>query len=286
MKSIANQVISQYQGLLATGKPTKPEEYTVLAAIVAKIHNKQPELPADYRILSLATGTKCIGENLVDENGYLIRDSHAEVLARRGLQRLLLQNALYLIKKKQMKAKKPQQDIIEKGEEEQEQEEKEDEKLLPLRWNHTPSSSSFSTPFSLKSHWQIFLYVSDSPCGDASIYPTKKGDIKYTGAKLTPHTSHSHLLLLDNVEEGEEEDDEERQRPLEDGIKSCSSSSRKMNQRRKLTRRDENGLLIELDEQILGEVRTKSTRSSVIAPTNSMSCSDKICRWHHLGLQG
>lgn len=39
------------------------------------------------RVLSIATGTKCLSFSKLDAAGRLIHDSHAEVLARRGFLR-------------------------------------------------------------------------------------------------------------------------------------------------------------------------------------------------------
>lgn len=58
------------------GKPTA-EDVTVLAAIVLKSGDNTVSL------VSLATGTKCIGHRQRQEDGTIVHDLHAEVLVRR-----------------------------------------------------------------------------------------------------------------------------------------------------------------------------------------------------------
>ena len=225
-KDLATVVLDHYDKLLANGKPVKDEEFTVMAAFVAKITTKVDENGLEshtqpiLKVISMATGTKCVGEVLIDGKGYIIPDSHAEVLARKALVRYLLYSIIALVRdpKLQDKADFPLMKIEERD-------------------------SLF--PFKIKPTWQFYLFVSDNPCGDACIYSTRTGELAFTGAKL----SHAHNL----------------------------------NEQAFL---NENGLVIEPSDQLLGECRTKSTRSDIAHPTSSMSCSDKICRWRHVGLQG
>lgn len=58
-------------------RPIKDKEWTVLAAIIM-----ENTLSEEWKIVSLATGTKSIGASLMNKNGYLLNDCHAEVLAR------------------------------------------------------------------------------------------------------------------------------------------------------------------------------------------------------------
>lgn len=64
--------------------PTK-NEWTVLSAIL--VHNSADD---HFSVVSLGTGTKCMPSASLDCTGYLVNDSHAEVLARRGFLRFLL----------------------------------------------------------------------------------------------------------------------------------------------------------------------------------------------------
>jgi hypothetical protein len=79
---------SAYRALPPKGKP-QPHEWTVLAAFVAEA----PEGGGALRCASLATGTKCVGMSGMCARGLVVNDCHAEVLARRALQRALLLEA-------------------------------------------------------------------------------------------------------------------------------------------------------------------------------------------------
>lgn len=81
---IARCCLNHFRSLPKTGMPTT-SEWTVLSAIL--VHNS---IDDQFNVVSLGTGTKCIPRNSLDSTGYLVNDSHAEVLARRGMLRFLL----------------------------------------------------------------------------------------------------------------------------------------------------------------------------------------------------
>ena len=109
---IAQAVFDTYIKLPAGGKPRNTEEFTVLAGIVASFPRKNEAISDsnnnEHLTISLATGTKCIGSELAarDKEGRLLRDSHAEVLARRGLLRNLLITAKDLMRMEREKKAK------------------------------------------------------------------------------------------------------------------------------------------------------------------------------------
>lgn len=267
--TVAAKVISTFRCCPGNGKP-KAEgdsiiEFTVLASIVAKINSSQrangPKgdvlrthdtlIHTDVTVISLATGTKCAGKNREDVNGYITSDSHAEVLARRGLVRWLAKCIAAAQKNPKLFSdlsfplipiyKVDQTNVADKA------------------GNTAPIAS-----YAVKDDWTFYLYVSDCPCGDASLYPRTIQDsavVGFTGAKLIRSnmtaTSSSYQAGIQGIAHGIV-DATSQSIVTESG---CCSWERE-------------------GVQDLGVVRTKSGRSDIQVQnrTSSMSCSDKICR--------
>lgn len=243
--TVAKAVLIKYESLGKTGKP-KETEFSVLAGLVLEDERS----PADRRftVIAVATGTKCLGAKRRVSDGSLVHDSHAEVLVRRSLVRLLGQH-------------------------------------LRLALSGVNDDTCFleaspvgSGRYRLKSCSKLHLYVSDSPCGDASIYPTtietaaKEGGSKNSTAPETVDCSG-----------GCESRAAKKQKVL-DGSPVTSASAEE-----KLTYTGAKPLTFDReDTQQLGQLRLKSGRSNLRLEdrTQSMSCSDKLARWCLLGLQG
>eukprot|EP00934_Nitzschia_sp_Nitz4_P006820 Nitzschia sp. Nitz4//scaffold38_size140716//106606//107985//NITZ4_003159-RA/size140716-processed-gene-0.40-mRNA-1//1//CDS//3329550114//6810//frame0 len=210
---IAECALKHFSELPTRAKPRENCEWTVFAAIVAVRQDHPP------RVVSSATGTKCTTNRM---KGCVLHDSHAEVLARRGLMRTLW---LELV---------GQTNSVES------------DKLLL-------EASTTSEKHRLRADTHLFLYVSDSPCGDASIYATgtEKDNVLFTGAKV---------IVSGNIS-----DVQDTNHKLLEG----TSVAREQTQE-------------------LGKLRTKSGRSNLPSHlrSTSMSCSDKVALWGMIGLQG
>jgi hypothetical protein len=136
---------------------------------------------SDLLVISIATGTKCAGKGKEDLHGFITSDSHAEVLARRGFVRWLSKCVL-AIQNCPMLHSDPQFPLEISN------------KNVPVDNKDINKSTA---PYTLKKNWQFYLYVSDSPCGDASIYPRmiKTNQVAgFTGAKLIRPDTSSHLI--------------------------------------------------------------------------------------------
>lgn len=223
---IASCALDHYTQHLSRGKPKPNLEWTVYAAIVAERDGAKTNSNEAW-VVSCATGTKCTAHRV---QGCVLHDCHAEVLARRGLLRVLWT------------------EIAVKTSLHQESGEKAPKALL----EDLPDGSG---RLRLRADTRLHLYISCSPCGDASIYPLADDQVMlHTGAKVIV----SQESEIDATVCGGE-----------DRLLQGTSVAREK-------------------VQSLGKIRTKSGRSNLPAShrSTSMSCSDKIVQWSALGLQG
>ncbi|XP_050676531.1 double-stranded RNA-specific editase Adar isoform X2 [Leptidea sinapis] len=110
----------------------------VLAGFVITVDNS----PQNAKVIAVTTGTKCVSGEHMSVRGRAVNDCHAEVAARRCLQRYLYSQLLMYAN-----ADDPKQ-IIEQSD------------LEPL-----PEGG-----YKLKDNRQIHLYISTAPCGDGRIF--------------------------------------------------------------------------------------------------------------------
>ena len=256
--------------------------------------------------------------------GFVLHDCHAEVLARRGLikvlweeiieyhnitknkekgggissfkQRTLLEmddNDDFLLLMKQQKKNNGDGDDDDDDDDDDDggggggggkKEEREEQQ-----------QNNNKCMFKLKDDISLHLYISDSPCGDASIYEisqryannasddlsAKNNGLTFTGAKI---------IVPGHDDDGGGGYKEEKRSDKEDNLFSCTSticnpqmgtSSIGKNTHTKTS-------IAREKVQIKSALRLKSGRSNIPEHlrSSSMSCSDKICKWMVLGLQG
>jgi len=172
---VVEKCFEKFRKLPKQGKPTD-SQWTVLSAIVLVKSSDQKQI----KILSLATGTKCLdgSTRLKSDPGTLLHDCHAEVLARRGFMLWLVEEMLL--------AKDGLSEFI---------------------------SVVGENKYDLEEDWLIVMVSTHPPCGDAAIFvkeseksdansdeeksfvsedgpPCKKArfDLNRTGAKLVSGT--------------------------------------------------------------------------------------------------
>jgi hypothetical protein len=269
---VAACLLEAYDQLPKRGKP-QGKEWTVLAGLVvawsddgnssgaaAGVLKSYDPSYVRLEVVALATGNRCVGRSRMSATGSVVNDCHAEVLARRCLKRVLYSD-------------------------------------LKRSLHHSPNSGSTSSAsvklrileqpadvesadiecgsprvptrarLRLQKNASLHLCITETPCGDASIYETPGSESRYsktwTGAK--PANS-SHDAAESNK-----------------GASSSSSSSPSSSAATTATATTTNE-----HTQHEGCLRTKSARSDTLAAnrTLSMSCSDKIAMWGLVGLEG
>jgi hypothetical protein len=177
---VARAVLDKYAQLPRNGKPG-PQEWTILAGIVVSRGREGNVQGHDLAVVSLATGSKCLGPSKMKEGGRLLNDSHGEVLARRGLVSLLLGELGVLFGKANVKGDDRQEKHEDTGarrgvgipgvESDEDNKVKDKDKdmdmdgfLLELVEGQDPPKAR------LKPNLSLHMYVSQAPCGDASIF--------------------------------------------------------------------------------------------------------------------
>jgi tRNA-specific adenosine deaminase 1 len=128
--NIAELCLNFYGKLPNAKRLLKNSEWTIYSAIVMECEGR-------LEVVSCGTGTKCIGAQMLSENGDVLNDSHAEVVCRRAFIRFLMS---------QVRATKPS------------------EGQSIFKYDETAKL------FKLKNDVKFHLFTSSTPCGDASIY--------------------------------------------------------------------------------------------------------------------
>ncbi|XP_070494656.1 tRNA-specific adenosine deaminase 1 [Chironomus tepperi] len=130
-----SELCLNFYNKLPNGNKYKASEWTILSAICMQRDTDK------FDIVSMGTGTKCIGANMLTANGDILNDSHAEVLARRAFIRFLLHQ------------------------------------ISCVKDNNSDAKSIFQLDeknkrFKLMENVKFHMFTTSTPCGDASIYAT------------------------------------------------------------------------------------------------------------------
>lgn len=221
VEEIGKHCVSLYNKLPKTGKPIE-NEWTVLSCVV-----QYDTISESFDIVSLGTGSKCIGASKMSPSGDVMNDSHAEIYAKRGFLLYLYHNIEEAMEKKHS--------IF-----------------------HCEDGK-----FVLQGNIEFIFYSSQLPCGDASILP--KSDDDDFGDVLQSKKRQAQDDIGETESKKEKIDDIHRT-----GAKCLAHCEQDLK---------ESGM----NYHVRGQVRTKPGRGD---RTLSVSCSDKIAKWVHLGIQG
>lgn len=152
--------------------PDKSREWTVFSAICEEDKSK-----SNFRVVSAGTGTKCLSKSELNSEGYLLHDSHGEIIAIRAFKRYLISELNHFIQ-----SQSKESSIFE---------------------------GSLQEGFRIKDTIKYHFFTTHPPCGDATIFPvnqdnpnepppTKKvkivDDRSFTGAKLLGQLDGADVL--------------------------------------------------------------------------------------------
>ncbi|KAI8138465.1 adenosine deaminase/editase [Fennellomyces sp. T-0311] len=221
---VARKSIQCYRQLGKSGKPARHGDHKAEWTVLACVLQVYAKGQDDYaiQVVSLGTGLKCLPYSKLCKQGQLVHDSHAETIARRGFLSYVM-------------------DQIGKPD--------------------GPFRATGEGRVILRPGYTFHMYISQSPCGDASmtgIAETQTAESLaafQAGSKRKSTFDIAHLT--NNI---------------------YANKKRKTNLPQEAFQRGRYGF----DD--LGVLRTKPGRLDS-EPTLCMSCSDKLARWNALGIQ-
>ncbi|GAA5880203.1 hypothetical protein JCM16303_001250 [Sporobolomyces ruberrimus] len=237
---LARAVTEQYASLPANGKPRPRTNgsptWTVLAGFC--LYRTRDE-HVEAQCISIGTGLKALPHSKLPLHGDVLHDSHAEVIARRGLKLWLYDELAAAIRCARTA-------------------------FLKRRDNGT---------WRLRDEWELGLWISTLPCGDASTYSLSlAAPASAPSQSLHPQNLDSHSNMHRSLTEGAALG----MVTTRDGPTMTSSDS---NLNTPLVHRGR------VSYSSFSTLRTKPGRADS-PPTTSHSCSDKIAMWSLLGIQG
>ncbi|GAA5904997.1 hypothetical protein JCM6882_002414 [Rhodosporidiobolus microsporus] len=265
---LAKTALDTYSAISCKGgKPSRRSngqpEWTVLAAFcVFRSREEDEEGRWDVRCVSIGTGLKALPHARLPVHGDVLHDSHAEVIARRGFK-------LWLYGELEQSSRAEEDSLLERVE-----------------------GSGDEAEWRLKHGWQVGMYISTLPCGDASTYllalqaalgdATAASETAPSLTRPTPVQSPSdstpttlHPSLSTALSLGLSLS---RSSPSPAASPSSSCAPEPDVSAPSVLRG-------RLNYSSLSTLRTKPGRADS-PPTTSHSCSDKVAMWALLGAQG
>jgi tRNA-specific adenosine deaminase 1 len=257
--AVAGCVLARYQALAP--RHMTPGERTVLAGVVV-----WDGLLDCGHCVSLASGLKCLPDRAkAGTQGCVLFDAHAEVLARRGLVRWLMEQLGPALAGSTPPPSPALPDLF---------------VVVDATAPDAPDAGLGSAPPRARlnaARYSLHLYISQAPCGDASM--SVLDALQSAGQRAENEAKRSRYLgrgkqwaeVKGETEQQEQEQEQEQQKAAQLRDPAFPDTQ--------LVERGRNNY------GRLGVLRTKPGRIDSEASL-SMSCSDKLARWQVLGWNG
>ncbi|XP_009603402.1 tRNA-specific adenosine deaminase TAD1 [Nicotiana tomentosiformis] len=167
-EKVSEAVLSIYRRLPKKGKP-QGREVTVLASFLLSSPSQE------LKVISVGTGTKCIGRSRRSSKGDVVNDSHAEIIARRALLRYLYSEIQHFYSTHDSNGSVLCDDAAN-------------------FMFHLENDGLGPKRLKMKHGWQLHLYISQLPCGVAPPNsersslrdsPSKEGDMMCSSMQLS-----------------------------------------------------------------------------------------------------
>ncbi|KAF8058116.1 KLP1 [Scenedesmus sp. PABB004] len=300
--ALAAAVAGRFASLPKAGK-CQAHEHTVLAGIAAFVVEPEgaapvePAEPPRLHVVALGSGTKCLGASKRSRHGDVLHDSHAEVVARRALVAWAHgQLALAAAHHRRQREQGQEQEQEQGGGGRQ-----------PAGCGAAFAWCPEARAFRLRPGVRFAMYVSQPPCGDASIYGGGDGGGQHAqhggvpgasaaaagdGAACGPRSDGAAAPALAAAAQEQAAAAGGRTgakllRPagaadVRDAARAAAGGGG-ADARQQQPPAVPGAADVEAGPQALGALRRKPGKGD---PTLSLSCSDKIARWACLGLQG
>jgi hypothetical protein len=250
----------------------KEEEEEECSKTEKEKKNTNTLLRSVFKCVAIGTGTKCIPESKRREDGYVLNDSHAEVIARRALIRWMHEE-IYKAKNYDPASERDNNSVNSNSQ-------------RPIFVRDEKAKNSFR----LRANVKLHFFITQPPCGDASIFyyvqkqnerepALEEGENKKPTNELCCNIDDEKIMLSSNVNNASKRI---KLSGISNGIPGVTGAKMIASNGEESDMRVVVDAEFGVSEQEASRCRIKPGRGEL---TSSMSCSDKIAKWIMLGVQ-